>query len=75
MSMFGELAERIDELAARAVADGQVPGAVVAVAGSDLLHVATAGVMAVGGAPMRRDTLFRIVAITTRRIPRTRRPS
>jgi CubicO group peptidase (beta-lactamase class C family) len=28
------------------------------------VHVATAGVMAVGGAPMRRDTLFRISSMT-----------
>ena len=48
----------------RAVAQGQVPGVVAAVAQGDSVHVATAGVMAVSGAPMRRDSLFRISSMT-----------
>jgi CubicO group peptidase (beta-lactamase class C family) len=55
---------RIDEVVERAVAQGQVPGVVAAVARGEAVHVATAGVLAVGGAPMRRDTLFRISSTT-----------
>ena len=55
---------RIDEIVGRAVAHGQVPGVVAAVARGDAVHVATAGWMAVGGPPMRRDTLFRISSTT-----------
>ena len=51
---------RIDEIVKLAVEHGQAPGVVAAVAFGDTVHVATAGVMALGGAPMRRDTLFRI---------------
>jgi CubicO group peptidase (beta-lactamase class C family) len=57
--------ERIDGIVTRAVEDGQAPGVVAAVARGDAaLHVTTAGVMAVGGPPMRRDTLFRISSMT-----------
>src|SRR5579862_9766708 len=55
---------RIDEVVERAVEQGQVPGVVAAVACGESVHVATAGVIAVGGAPMRRDTLFRISSTT-----------
>jgi CubicO group peptidase (beta-lactamase class C family) len=55
---------RIDEIVANAVDLGEVPGVVAAVARGGTVHVATAGSMAVGGAPMRRDTLFRIASIT-----------
>jgi CubicO group peptidase (beta-lactamase class C family) len=55
---------RVDEVVERAVDQGQVPGVVAAVARGPSVHVATAGVMAVGGAPMRRDTLFRISSMT-----------
>lgn len=54
----------IDEIVTAAVEQGQAPGVVAAIARGDQVHVATAGVMAVGGAPMRRDTLFRISSIT-----------
>jgi CubicO group peptidase (beta-lactamase class C family) len=60
----GAALARIDEIVARAVAQGQLPGVVAAVARGDAVHVATAGVMAVGGPPMRRDTLFRISSTT-----------
>ena len=56
--------ERIDELVARAVEQGHAPGVVAAVARNDTVHVATAGRQAVGGPPIRRDTLFRIASIT-----------
>jgi CubicO group peptidase (beta-lactamase class C family) len=55
---------RIDEIVERAVEQGQAPGVVAAVARGDSLHVATAGLMAVGGPPMGRDTLFRISSNT-----------
>lgn len=55
---------RIDEVVGRAVEQGQVPGVVAAVARGEAVHVATAGVMAVGGPPMRRDSLFRISSTT-----------
>jgi len=55
---------RIDEVLERAVVQGQVPGVVAAVAWREFVHVAMSGVMAVGGAPMRRDTLFRISSMT-----------
>jgi CubicO group peptidase (beta-lactamase class C family) len=55
---------RIDEIVERAVEEGQAPGVVAAVARGDRVHVATAGVVAVGGAPMRRHTLFRISSIS-----------
>lgn len=60
----GALRGRIDEIVAGAVAAGQVPGVVAAVARGDTVHLATAGALAVGGAPMRRDTLFRISSMT-----------
>jgi CubicO group peptidase (beta-lactamase class C family) len=55
---------RVDEIIERAVQEGQAPGVVAALARGATVHVATAGVMAVGGAPMRRDTLFRISSTT-----------
>jgi CubicO group peptidase (beta-lactamase class C family) len=55
---------RVDAVVERAVADGQVPGVVAAVASATQTHVSAAGVMAVGGATMRRDTLFRISSTT-----------
>jgi CubicO group peptidase (beta-lactamase class C family) len=55
---------RVDEIIERAVGEGQVPGVVAALARGTAVHVAAAGVMAVGGAPMRRDTLFRISSMT-----------
>jgi CubicO group peptidase (beta-lactamase class C family) len=54
----------IDDLVEGAVEQGQAPGVVAAVARGDRVHVATAGVTAVGGTPMRRDTLFRMSSTT-----------
>ena len=47
-----------------AVAQGQAPGVVAAVARGDATYVKAAGVMAAGGPPMRPDTLFRISSTT-----------
>ena len=58
------LLARIDRVVAQAVEQGQAPGVVAAVARGPAVHVATAGAMAVGGDPMRRDTLFRISSTT-----------
>ncbi|TMM12030.1 MAG: beta-lactamase family protein [Actinobacteria bacterium] len=55
---------RIDEIVEGAVDEGQAPGVVAAVARGDGVHVVTKGVMAIGGPPMRRDTLFRISSNT-----------
>jgi CubicO group peptidase (beta-lactamase class C family) len=55
---------RVDEVVERAVEQGQAPGVVAAVARGEIVHVTAAGVMAVGAAPMRRDTLFRISSMT-----------
>ena len=55
---------RVDEIVEAAVEQAQAPGVVAAVARGETVHVATAGLMAVGGAPMRRDTLFRISSMT-----------
>ena len=56
--------ERLEEIVETAVARGDAPGVVAAVGRGDETHVATAGVMAAGGPPMRSDTLFRIASIT-----------
>ncbi|HWC37444.1 MAG TPA: serine hydrolase domain-containing protein [Acidimicrobiales bacterium] len=55
---------RVDEVVEGAVAQGQAPGVVAAVSRGGRTHVAAAGALAVGGAPMRRDTLFRITSNT-----------
>lgn len=56
--------DRIDAVVEAAVEQGQAPGVVAAVARGDAAHVKAAGVMAVGGPPMRPDTLFRISSTT-----------
>ena len=55
---------RIDAIVERAVEHGQAPGVVAAVSRGEDVHLVTAGVMTVGGAPMQRDTLFRITSMT-----------
>lgn len=56
--------ERLEDIVEAAVARGQAPGVVAAVARGDETRIATAGAMAVGGPPMRPDSLFRISSIT-----------
>ena len=56
--------ERLEDIVETAVARGDAPGVVAAVARGDETHIATAGVMAIGGPPMRPDTVFRISSIT-----------
>src|SRR5580704_13246044 len=55
---------RIDEVVEAAVQQGQAPGVVAAVARGDATYIKAAGVMAVGGPPMRPDTVFRISSTT-----------
>ena len=54
----------VDAIVEAAVEQSQVPGVVAAVASGKAMHVAVAGVMAIGAAPMQRDTLFRITSMT-----------
>src|SRR5689334_17652265 len=56
--------ERLDEIAQAAVAQGQAPGVVAAVAHGDDTYITAAGTMAVDGPPMREDTVFRISSTT-----------
>ena len=56
--------ERLEEIVETAVARGDAPGVVAAVGRGGEGYVAAAGVMTVGGPPMRPDTLFRIASIT-----------
>jgi CubicO group peptidase (beta-lactamase class C family) len=62
--------ERLHAVAERYVGDGQdpdryqVPGLVGLVACGDDVHVEALGAMAVGGAPVQRDTIFRIASDT-----------
>ena len=56
--------DMIDAVVEAAVQQGQAPGVVAAVARGDATYIKAAGVMAVGGPPMRPDTLFRISSTT-----------
>jgi CubicO group peptidase (beta-lactamase class C family) len=56
--------DKLDDIISTAVARGDAPGVVVAVGRGDETYVKAAGAMAVGGPPMRPDTLFRISSIT-----------
>jgi CubicO group peptidase (beta-lactamase class C family) len=56
--------DRLDDLVARHVGDDGVPGAAWLVARHGEVHVGTAGSLAVGGAPVRRDSIFRIASMT-----------
>lgn len=58
------LAARVDEAVGRAVEEGQAPGVVAAVARRDSVHIAAAGSLAVGGPPVRPDSVFRISSMT-----------
>jgi CubicO group peptidase (beta-lactamase class C family) len=56
--------QRLGEIIEAAVAQGQAPGVVAAVAQGDTTYIKAAGTMAVGGPPMREDTVFRISSMT-----------
>ena len=55
---------RFGAVAAGHVGDGRVPGLVALVARGDQVHVEALGSLSVGGAPVRRDSLFRIASTT-----------
>jgi CubicO group peptidase (beta-lactamase class C family) len=56
--------ERLRAVAGRHVASGYVPGLVVLIASGQQTHVEALGTLAFGGAPVARDSLFRIASIT-----------
>src|SRR5262252_10894065 len=55
---------RLRSAAERHVGDDQVPGLVALVARGDQVHVEALGTLAIGGAPVSRDSLFRIASTT-----------
>jgi CubicO group peptidase (beta-lactamase class C family) len=54
----------LHDLLQKYVSNGSLPGAVALVARGDRTEVAAAGSMAVDGAPMARDSIFRIASVT-----------
>jgi CubicO group peptidase (beta-lactamase class C family) len=56
--------DRLRAIAARHVASGYVPGLVALVASGGQVHVEAHGTLSFGGAPMARDSLFRIASMT-----------
>lgn len=54
------LKDRIDELVEASAREGDAPGVVAGIARDEAVHVAVAGEATIGGAPMRRDTVFRL---------------
>ena len=58
------LGKRVLAAAEQHVGDTRVPGLVALVADGDDVHVEALGKLAVGGAPVRRDSLFRIASTT-----------
>jgi CubicO group peptidase (beta-lactamase class C family) len=52
------------DVAAAHVGDAKVPGLVALVARGDQVHVEALGSLSIGGAPVRRDSLFRIASTT-----------
>ena len=54
--------ERFAEVAASHVGADKVPGLVALVSRDEQVHVETLGSLSVGGAPLRRDSLFRIAS-------------
>jgi CubicO group peptidase (beta-lactamase class C family) len=55
---------RFDAVAAAHVAEDKVPGLVALVARGDQAHVAALGSLSAGGAPVQRDSIFRIASVT-----------
>ncbi|KRQ93235.1 serine hydrolase domain-containing protein [Bradyrhizobium valentinum] len=56
--------ERMHNVMAGHVASGDIPGLVTLVSRRGEVHVDAIGKMAIGGAPMQRDTIFRIASMT-----------
>jgi CubicO group peptidase (beta-lactamase class C family) len=55
---------RLHDAMAHHVSSGEVPGLVTLVSRRGEVHVDAVGSIAIDGAPMRRDTLFRITSMT-----------
>jgi CubicO group peptidase (beta-lactamase class C family) len=55
---------RLHDAMARHVNSGDVPGLVTLVSRRGEVHIDAIGNMAIGGAPMRRDSIFRITSMT-----------
>jgi CubicO group peptidase (beta-lactamase class C family) len=56
--------DRLRSAAEQHVGDDQVPGLVALVARGDQVHAEVLGTLAIGGAPVSRDSLFRIASTT-----------
>ena len=56
--------QRLREVAGAHVADDRIPGLVVLIAHGDQVHVEALGTLSIGGAPVARDSVFRIASIT-----------
>jgi CubicO group peptidase (beta-lactamase class C family) len=56
--------ERMHDVMAGHVASGDIPGLVTLVSRRGEIHVDAIGKMAIGGAPMQRDTIFRLTSMT-----------
>jgi len=56
--------ERMHNVMAGHVASGDIPGLVTLVSRRGEIHVDAIGKMAIGGAPMQRDSIFRICSMT-----------
>jgi CubicO group peptidase (beta-lactamase class C family) len=61
-SLTAEGCERLHETASRHVSDDRVPGLVVLVAHGEQVWAEPLGRLSIGGAPVRRDSLFRIAS-------------
>jgi CubicO group peptidase (beta-lactamase class C family) len=55
---------RFSEIATRVVASGEVPGVVAMVARGGQVHTEALGSLAVGGPPVREDSIFRVASMT-----------
>lgn len=55
---------RMHDIMARHVESGSIPGLVTLVSRNGEVHLDALGDMALGGAPMQRDTIFRIASMT-----------
>jgi CubicO group peptidase (beta-lactamase class C family) len=56
--------DRLHAVAAEHVGDDSVPGLVALVSRGDQVHVEALGTLSIGGAPVARDSLFRIASTT-----------
>jgi CubicO group peptidase (beta-lactamase class C family) len=56
--------DRLAAVVADQVGDDRIPGLVVLVARGDQVHVQAEGTLAIGGAPVASDSLFRIASTT-----------